>query len=661
MIYLAKEPTMLELKPQSACSLQSATLRIVSPRSFRLLSIVIAASLAGCAVTPTQLTQDDVKQRVAEDKRQMFVGQEPIKGPLTFAEIAARALKYNMDYRLKVMEEALSQGQLDLSSWDMFPKIVANAGYITRNKDQFSQSITQGSTTPNGTFSSGIDRNRTTASLEFSWNLLDFGVSYFRAKQLADQSLIAEERKRRVAQNMLQDLRNAYWRALGAQRLMTSMDETMTKATAALGRARQVEAQGLLPQSQALAYQRALLDATTLLQVRRQDLELSKIELMALMNIAPGTSFTIAEVTDPTLPASPSNIGQLEDYALLNRPELREEDYRKRVSKNEVYRQYLSILPGISFDYGIQRDSNKFLLNKSWNEGAFRISENLMKLATIPSMNRNFAAQKEVDEARRMAQAMAVLTQVRVASSRYGLAKDELDQVVESASVDQRLANYAKAAATARVDSELEVIRTDTRALLSSYQKHISYANAQAAWGRLYNSLGLDLMNVDRNMSLSQLTSSIEQSMSAWQRTTFGGPISGKPVMQSVKLAFTEATNPNVRAAIAKGLEGALKRHDIKIDPAAQWTMTAQFVADAAVSGTRRGTWQMTLTRPDGTIAGKTSYATVFPTDISSTAVQALTESAIDANSLAMTDWLGSPSSNLAGTLDRSVTGVAAN
>jgi hypothetical protein len=168
-------------------------------------------------------------------------------------------------------------------------------------------------------------------------------------------------------------------------------------------------------------------------------------------------------------------------------------------------------------------------------------------------------------------------------------------------------------------------------------------------------------MNVDRNMSLSQLTSSIEQSMSAWQRTTFGGPISGKPVMQSVKLAFTEATNPNVRAAIAKGLEGALKRHDIKIDPAAQWTMTAQFVADAAVSGTRRGTWQMTLARPDGTIAGKTSYATVFPTDISSTAVQALTESAIDANSLAMTDWLGSPSSNLAGTLDRSVTGVAAN
>jgi outer membrane protein TolC len=653
MFYLAKEPTMLELNSRSTTSQRCAV----------ALAAMTAFALGGCAITPTPITQDDVRQRVAEDKQKMFVGQEPISAPLNFSDIAARALKYNMDYRLKVMEEALAQGQLDLSSWDMFPRILANAGWVSRNKDQFSSSVTSigGTLTGNPNYSSGIDKSRSTASLEFSWNLLDFGVSYFRAKQLADQALIADERKRRVAQNMMQDLRNAYWRALGAQRLMKQMDETMIKANGALGRARQVESQGLLPQSQALAYQRALLDATTLLQVRRQDLELAKVELMALMNMAPGTTFTLADVADPMLPVSPNNIGQLEDYALLNRPELREEDYRKRVTRNEVYKQYLSILPGISFDYGLQRDSNKFLLNSNWAEGALRISQNLMKLATIPAMNRTLGAQKEVDEARRMAQAMAVLTQVRVATTRYGLAKDELDQVVESANVDQRLANYAKAASTARVDSELEVIRTETRALLSSYQKHISYANAQAAWGRVYNSLGLDLLSIDRNMSLAQLKSAIDQSLSTWQRTTFSSNTSERPVMNSVRLAFSDATDANLRSAIAKGVDGALKRYDIKVDPSSEWTMTAQFVADAAVSGTRRGTWQMTLTRPNGTIAGKSSYATVFPTDISSTAVQALTESAIDANSLAMTEWLGNPSSNLAGLPNRSGSGVAAN
>ena len=627
------------------------------------LSLLAALAIAGCTVTPKPLLNEEVRQRVTDDKAKMFANQEPINGPIPFAEVAARALKYNMDYRLKAMEEALALGQLDLSSWDMFPRIMANAGWISRNKDQYSSSVTStaGGLVTNPNFSSGIERSRTTAGLEFSWNLLDFGVSYFRAQQLADQALIADERKRRVAQNMMQDLRNSYWRALGAQRLMSQMDSTMVKATAALGRARQVESQGLLPQSQALAYQRALLDATTLLQVRRQDLELAKVELGSLMNLAPGTTFTLAEEADPTLPGAPNNIGQLEDYALLNRPELREEDYRKRVTSSEVKKQMLSVLPGISFDYGVQRDSNRFLLNNSWAEGALRISQNLMKLATIPSMNRTMAAQKEVDEARRMAQAMAVLTQVRVAASRYGLAKDELDQVVESASVDQRLANYAKAAATARVDSELEVIRTDTRALLSSYQKHISYANAQAAWGRLYNSMGLDLLNVDRNMNLAALTKAVDANLNQWQRTTFSNPRAQRPTMQSVKLAFAATTEPAMREAIRKGLEGALKRYDIAVSETSDWVMTAQFVANNPVNGTRRGNWEMTLTRPNGTIAGKTSYATVFPSEISPSAVQALTESAIDANSLAVSDWLGAPTSNLAGTLNRSVSDTTAN
>ena len=36
-----------------------------------------------------------------------------------------------------------------------------------------------------------------------AWNLLDFGVSYFRAKQLSDQKLIAEERRRKALQTFI--------------------------------------------------------------------------------------------------------------------------------------------------------------------------------------------------------------------------------------------------------------------------------------------------------------------------------------------------------------------------------------------------------------------------------------------------------------------------
>ena len=170
----------------------------------------------------------------------------------------------------------------------------------------------------------------------------------------ADQVLVAEERKRKALQNIVQDVRTAYWRALGAQRLMAQMDTLMGKSKIALARARQIEQQGLLPQSQALAYQRALLDSTVLLQVRRQDLELAKTELAALMNLAPGTDFKLADSSEPALPPMPNNMEQLEEMALNQRPELREEDYKKRISASDARRALISTLPGLSLDMSKQ-------------------------------------------------------------------------------------------------------------------------------------------------------------------------------------------------------------------------------------------------------------------------------------------------------------------
>ena len=63
--------------------------------------------------------------------------------------------------------------------------------------------------------STSEERSHLLGGADFSWNILDFGVSYYRARQQADQFLIAEERRRKVVQNLLQDVRAAYWRASG--------------------------------------------------------------------------------------------------------------------------------------------------------------------------------------------------------------------------------------------------------------------------------------------------------------------------------------------------------------------------------------------------------------------------------------------------------------
>src|SRR5688572_19957253 len=147
---------------------------------------LLCAALAGCAVSPRPMEADE-RQRLAQETRQrMFENQEALERPLTLAEATARAIKYQAEHRQRRLEEALGQAQLDVAGFDMLPRLALNAGYSTRNNEAFGFGFTpQGSiaTTP----SASQERTHHTASIGLSWSVLDLGVAYFRARQLADQ------------------------------------------------------------------------------------------------------------------------------------------------------------------------------------------------------------------------------------------------------------------------------------------------------------------------------------------------------------------------------------------------------------------------------------------------------------------------------------------
>jgi len=497
---------------------------LLSAASVRLLAMYcIPFLLAGCGtLKPTAYTPDEISQRATLDRQLMYADQEPVTGPISFHEASARALKYNLDYRLKLMENALAKSLNEVSAYEMLPRVVAGAGYVNRNNDSGGRSIGIEDGVESLRPSTSQERERTLANLTFSWNVLDFGVSYYRAQQKADQVLMAEERRRKVAQNVLQDVRNSYWRALGAQNLLGRVDALLARVNQALARAKQVEKDGLMPKLQVLSYQRALLDAVNLLTLRRQDLELARTELSALMSVPPGTAYTLAENKEESLPPVPDNFEELERIAMEKRPEIMEEWYRKRVTENDIKAAKLLLWPNLGVDTGWQFDSNTYNYNSNWTDVSARLSWNIMKLAQWPSLERSLENQNKTDDFRRMALSMAVLTQVRVGVQRYGLALADLKFAEESLRVDQRLLQYAQSAVQAKFDSELEVIRSEARALLAEYQRYASYSNAQAAWGRLYNSVGLDVLPESIDSSdIKTLATSIDATMNQWQSVVF--------------------------------------------------------------------------------------------------------------------------------------------
>jgi hypothetical protein len=139
-------------------------------------------------------------------------------------------------------------------------------------------------------------------------------------------------------------------------------------------------------------------------------------------------------------------------------------------------------------------------------------------VAQWPALDEAQQNQEKADDMRRMSLSMAVLTQVHVGKQRYELALSELKFADDIMRVDGRLLDYAKAASSTSVDSELEVIRAEARSLLARYQRQAAYSNAQAAWGRLYNSVGLDVMpEAISSHDVKTLAAEIKRTMAEWE------------------------------------------------------------------------------------------------------------------------------------------------
>lgn len=500
------------------------------------LAALMLSALGGCAITPEPITGLERNERVRLDMDALFGDVEPLSGPLSLYEAQARALKYNSDARMKLMEQALSSAQLDLSHHDLLPRLTASAGYTARNNDSLSSSVSlvNGELTPANPaiYSGAQERTHSTANAVLAWNVLDFGVSYVRAQQQATQTLMANERKRKVVQNIMQDVRHAYWRAYGAQNVLPRLDALLVQVNAALKRSRSVEDQRLMSPIDALSYQRGLIDLYQQIMRHRQELVSARIELAALINVKPGAQLVLtgADMAD-AIPAMSilDDMDALDQAALANRPELREEDYRKKISVLEARRALFSLLPGIEINASASHDSNRFLYKNDWSETGAAISFNLLRAFSYNAMKQAQEAQVKLDDARRAALSMAVLAQVRMAGERYRESVTDYAIAKQGAEVDARIETHVVSGMIANSESDMTLLRARVKAALSEMQHYASFATMQMAYARIANSIGVDMLpeapQVDDLKSLSDQLSRVDE---AWRHGGFQAEPSGR-------------------------------------------------------------------------------------------------------------------------------------
>lgn len=489
------------------------------PHALAALTVLFAVS--GCAsLKPEALTQDEIKVAVDADRLALSKDVDALNGPLTLEEAIARAIRYNAARRLKAMEEAFAFGTFDAQRYDMLPKLVASAGYRYRDEELITRSedsVTGKPSLANPYISS--DRSATTTGLVFSWSLLDFGQSYFAAKQSADRALIETERRRKALHNLIQDVRTSYWRVVAAQKLKQDLGATIKEAEVALTQARQAETEKLRSPLEPLRYQRQMLENLRMLELIEQELSSARIELATLTHLPYAQQI---EVVEPALAPDAAWLNipaeKMEEFALQRNPDLRESLYNTRIARLETRRAILKLFPGLSFNYGYQHSDDKYLINKSWNEAGAQLSLNLMGLFSVPVQKRLADAGVALADQKRMATQMAVLAQVHLARLQYQNAAHALERSRMIAQVDQRIAEHSAHLESVEKQSRQELIANRTSAILSTLRHYQALSNAQAAASRLQACLGLEpVVAGDEKSSLKDLTALVAQSLKTWE------------------------------------------------------------------------------------------------------------------------------------------------
>nr|VFJ45288.1 MAG: Outer membrane protein TolC [Candidatus Kentron sp. FM]VFJ51530.1 MAG: Outer membrane protein TolC [Candidatus Kentron sp. FM]VFK05894.1 MAG: Outer membrane protein TolC [Candidatus Kentron sp. FM] len=453
-----------------------------------------ALVLAGCAVTQEPYTAREFEELSQKDLER-FPQQEPITQEITLEEAMARAVKYNLKRQVELMQEDMAHNQAMLAKFSMLPSLDVEGGYDHRDTELIfdSYNIETGETQDSNTINT--ENETRTASAMLVWNVLDFGVSYSLAKQASDQELMARERKRRAVQEILRDVREAYWRAAGSDMMKEELVQLSEHVLRALRLSETTQAALLENPQRTLLYQRSLLDILMSLKEVQAGVIDSKAKLTTLMGLAPGTAYSLKK-PPRVLPIQRLrfDMEEMERRTLRDHPALHEAHYQTRFAAEEARKEIKRLFPGLEFSVGGSYDSNKYLHNQSWATAGVQMSWNLFSLFSAPRRIETAKRKKELVEKQRLELTMALLTRLHVGRAQYELALENFQLADCLEEVGDKLHELNLKSRRANTSNDLDVIRSRVDLLRAQMRRTVKYADLQASIALLKESTGLNLL-----------------------------------------------------------------------------------------------------------------------------------------------------------------------
>lgn len=479
------------------------------------LCFSLCCLLSGCTFTPKPIPVEERYNQAKKDIASLFKSTPTPNHKLDFTKALALGLKNNLDYRIKRAEIALQSGQLQVAEMIMFPAINLTGSYYTRNNELATFSIT-----PDGQTTSILTATPPTLQTYrtgISWNILDFGISYLKAKQQGNRVMIAEEEARKQAQLLTQDILVAYWRAYSAQELLDdtkNVQKLLNKAKLQVNKALHDKT---IPKENILNFQASLLDGNRKLFQLKYKYDKAMLDLKHLISLPLDTDIRLtAPPKDLVRIQKIENVDfkKIDAISLVNRPELLGQDYQVRIAAHGIQQAILQALPGFTFNYGWNYNSNEFLVNQKWIDKSLDLAWNLINLASLPALYNNAKAVEFHERLKLMALTMTVLTETRYAFSHYVTLSKEYAVAHQQTVNAQKLFQLMRERNLASLASTQQVILAKLKYITTKMDEDLLLSDLSTTLGELYLSMGADILPTDLDdKSVDMLASKIKQNL----------------------------------------------------------------------------------------------------------------------------------------------------
>ena len=467
----------------------------------KILGIFSVLLLASCARNLEPMQKSEILIKANEDiatieeiKKNNLNWEENLEIDLYTA--IALAIKNNKELKVKLLENALANRQIDKVRFEMLPALAANAGYSGSEFYKSTTSATVDKLDTTGTmgedYSTSANRDVLNQDIGFTWNALDFGLSYIKAGQNADRYLISEENEIKAAHNIVREVIRSYWNSMSADKMLKKYDPLLVKVNEALNDSQKIEELLLTKPMDALLYQKELLDIQRALQTQKQSFIDARIQLGTLMGLLPNQNFKLVETKEP-LNVLDMTLEEMEVYALQNRPELLENHYEERISVEQTRAGILTLLPGINFNAAYTSSSNDYLQQKTNAQFGATIGANLLNVFNYPTIKKINQTNTEVIREQRLALSMTVLSQIHIANIDYKLALEEFETAQRYYEVSKKITEQVKNAQKIARFGQLEVIREQASLLVAELRYDIAFTKLQHSIGKMYSSAGINV------------------------------------------------------------------------------------------------------------------------------------------------------------------------